>query len=526
MRAAYGVAAIRAAEAELMARLPPGALMQRAAAGLARRVASLLPGVYGARVVLLVGGGNNGADALWAGARLAGRGVAVTALLAGRVDEPAHAALLGAGGRSRPAGGEQDERDIAGADVVVDGLTGIGGSGGLREPAARLAALTAGAGELGADGGRRSPVPTGRRPPMLTGRQPPLPTRHRPTVVAVDLPSGVDADTGRVDGPAVAADVTVTFGALKPGLLVAPAAALTGLVEVVDIGLQPHLPPPRLGALDAVDLAGLLPVPRGEASKYTRGVVGIAAGSEVYTGAAVLSTGGAVRAGAGMVRFAGSPHPAEQVRLRWPESVVTAASTGAEVVAAGRVQAWVVGPGLGTDERAVDVVAAVLRTGVPVLVDADGLTVLAEHPDLLRARTGPTLITPHAGEFARLLGCTREEAEADRLTWARRAAAELGVTVLLKGTTTVVADPDGTARINPTGTPWLGTAGSGDVLSGACGALLAGGLAPLEAGSCGAFLHGLAGQLAARGADPEGREAPVSAAQLLDTWSAAVRSVT
>lgn len=481
-----------------MAQLPPGALVQRAAAGLARRIAALPGRVYGARVVLLVGGGNNGADAMWAGARLAGRGAAVTALTVGTPEAGALEALERAGGRALPARGAAAGGLLENADVVVDGLVGIGGRGPLREEVAaaveRLAGIAA-------------------------------------PVVAVDVPSGVNADSGRVQGPVVRAAVTVTFGAYKPGLVVSPGAEYAGLVELVDIGLEPHLPRADLELLDAADVAARLPVPRGEASKYTRGVLGVVAGSDAYPGAAVLATGGAVRAGAGMVRYAGPPRAAEQVRSRWPEAVVTVVPAGASgsaadpaaVLAVGRVQAWVIGPGLGTDDDAAAVVEAVLATDVPVLVDADGLTVLAEHRKWLERRTAPTLLTPHAGEFARLMGGDRVDVEADRLAAARRAAGELGTTLLLKGTTTVVADPDGRARVNSTGSAWLATAGSGDVLSGAAGGLLAGGLSTLDAGSCGAFLHGLAGLLAATGAG--GAQAPIAAADLLTSWGDAERAV-
>jgi len=479
VRSVHTVEQVRAAEAQLMARLPEGALMLRAAAGLARRCVELLGSVYGARVVLLVGSGNNGGDALYAGARLAGRGARVDAVLTGeRAHDAALAAFRAAGGRV----GADAEELLAAAELVIDGILGIGGSGGLRGPAVRLAELA---------------------------------KASDASVVAVDIPSGVDADSGRVDGPALRADVTVTFGARKPGLVVSPGASYAGLVEYVDIGLD--LPAADLAILDADDVAALLPSPAPESSKYTRGVVGIVAGSETYTGAAVLATGGAVRAGAGMARYVGPGRPAEIVRHRWPEAVVTVTAEGDDPTDAGRVQAWVVGPGLGTGAAAERVVAAVLRTDLPVLVDADGLTVLSRHLDWLRGREAPTLLTPHAGEFARLMDTDREAVEADRLAWVRRAAAELRVTVLLKGTTTLIADPDGTARVNSTGTSWLATAGSGDVLSGGTGALLAGGLCALDAGACGAFLHGLAGQLAA--GQPG---APIAAEDLVTNWPAAV----
>lgn len=482
MRALHPVAQVRDAEAALLARLPEGALMQRAAAGLARRCAALLPQVYGAEVVLLVGSGDNGGDALYAGARLAGRGARVHALLAGeRAHRGGMAALRTAGGR---VGGDPD-RLLAAADLVLDGVLGIGGRGGLRKPAASWAAAAA----------------------------------HGPaTVVAVDVPSGVDADSGRVAGAAVRADVTVTFGTRKPGLVISPGASYVGQLKCVDIGLD--LPEPVMGLLDADDVADRLPRAGAESDKYSRGVLGVVAGSETYTGAAVLSTGGAIHAGAGMVRYVGPPHPAEAVRQRWPEAVVTVTEDGADPTEAGRVQAWVVGPGLGTGEAAERVLQAVLGTDLPVLVDADGLTVASRHRDWLTARAAPTLLTPHAGEFARLMDTERADVEADRLAWVARAVADLGVTVLLKGTTTIVADPSGEVRVNPTGTPYLATAGSGDVLSGATGALLAGGLSALDAGACGAFLHGLAGQLAA-GTPP----APIVAADLVARWASAVAVV-
>jgi hydroxyethylthiazole kinase-like uncharacterized protein yjeF len=330
--------------------------------------------------------------------------------------------------------------------------------------------------------------------------------------VAVDVPSGVDAATGAVVGPVVAAALTVTFGAVKPGLLLLPGSEHVGELQLVPIGLD--LPAADLVALERADVAARLPTPGGTSSKYTRGVVGVAAGSERYPGAAVLNAGAAHHGGAGYVRFASTAHPAEQVRLRFPSVVVTevpsgdgsdgsdgAAARAEATLAAGRVQAWAVGSGLGTDEGATAVVRAVLAEDLPVLLDADALSIVAADRSMLNQRRGlPTLLTPHEGEFLRLLGGDRDEAAdalaADRLGTVRRAAAELGVTVLLKGATTLVVTPDGEARVNRTGSGWLATAGSGDVLTGLCGALLASGLSPLDAGSVAAYLHGLAGELA------------------------------
>jgi ADP-dependent NAD(P)H-hydrate dehydratase / NAD(P)H-hydrate epimerase len=515
MRDAYQVTAVRAAEQALMELVPDGTLMGRAAAGLASVCAALLRrepgGVYGARVVVLAGSGDNGGDALYAGALLARRGAAVTAIAAGsRVHPGGTAALLQAGGRVSDDTRNADAltaQSITGADLIVDGLLGIGGRGGLREPFAGLAA--------GAERARQAGA----------------------TVVAVDLPSGIDADTGAVQGPAVRADVTVTFGAIKPGLLIDPGAGHAGTVELIDIGLGPYLKEgPAASAPQQHDIRELLPRPGAESDKYRRGVLGLLAGSHRFTGAVLLSAGGAVHGGAGMVRVVTAPEAAVLVRQEWPETVVTVYPDERDwdlLGSVGRVQAWVAGPGMGTDEVAAARLAAILRTDLPVLVDADGLTILSQHKDLLPRSGGlegaPTLITPHAGELARLLGTDPASVEATRLEHARRAAGQLGVTVLLKGSTTVIASPDsGPVLVNPTGTPWLATAGSGDVLSGLTGALLAQGLAPAQAGLAGAYLHGLAGRLAAAGS-PDGADgpgqAPIGASDLVRALPAAFRSL-
>jgi ADP-dependent NAD(P)H-hydrate dehydratase / NAD(P)H-hydrate epimerase len=503
---------VRAAEQALMAALPAGTLMQRAAAGLAAVCSGLLDQVYGARVVVLAGSGDNGGDALFAGSLLARRGAQVTVVAAGsRLHQAGQAASAAAGARVVAAGDEPGRAQDAGsegaagssvtaaaqaaigtADLIIDGLTGIGGHGGLREPAAALARL---AGTASANGA---------------------------LVVAVDLPSGVDASTGEVTGAAVTADVTVTFGTWKPGLLIDPGARLAGAAHLVDIGLSPYLAAPAAVALQAADVAQLLPRPSAESDKYRRGVLGVLAGSEQFTGAAVLAVGAAIRGGAGMVRLAAGPPALQAVRQRWPEAVFSEISGEPDddfPASAGQVQAWVAGPGMGTGEQAAGRLAAVLATELPVLVDADGITILASHPELL-PRRAPTLITPHAGELARLLSADRADIEARRLHYATAAAAKLGVTVLLKGSTTIIAEParDLPVVVNPTGTSWLATAGSGDVLSGLAGALLAQGLAPQSAASTAAYLHGMAARIAAEGA-------PIGAGDLIAALPAAIRTV-
>jgi hydroxyethylthiazole kinase-like uncharacterized protein yjeF len=437
MRSAHTVEQVRTAEAALMETVPDGTLMQRAAAGLATSVIDLLGGAYGRHVLLLVGSGDNGGDALYAGALLARRGARVECVgVSEAIHEAGAAALRAAGGRV------VELTDIVRPDVVLDGIVGIGGRPGLRQPA--LDAVRAVAG-----------VP----------------------MVAVDVPSGVDVDTGRLDGSHVVADLTVTFGTHKICHLVEPAAEACGVVQLVDIGLD--LPDATVTSLQADDVAALLPVPAAASQKYTRGVVGVRAGSARYPGAGVLSTSGAACGLVGMVRYDGSA--ADAVRTRHPEVVA----------GAGRVQAWVVGSG--GDAEAGAALERSLADDVPLVVDADALRHLAAPLE------PPALLTPHAGELAEMLGVERGEVEADQLGFARRAAREYAATVLLKGHHTLVAAPNGRVRVTTTGTPWLAVAGAGDVLGGLCGALLAAGLTPYDAGSVGSWLHGSAATLASRG---------------------------
>jgi hydroxyethylthiazole kinase-like uncharacterized protein yjeF len=472
MRQAWRVADVRAAEKALMATLPEGTLMQRAAAGLARRCALVLRdsgGVYGAVVVLLVGSGDNGGDTLYAGARLAARGAQVRALLLN--PERVHPAGLAA---LRQAGGVT-VRDLPDrTDLVLDGIVGIGASGGLRPPAAAIVS----------------------RLPELRGR-----TGARPPVVAVDVPSGVAVDTGDVPGDAVTADLTVTFGCLKPAHVVGSAAVRAGHVELVDIGLGPALrADPAIRVPDAADIAAWWPQPGPASDKYTRGVVGVATGSAQYPGAALLSVSGALAGPTGMVRYAGSA--ADDVVRAHPSVVVAR-----KVSEAGRVQAWVCGSGLGTDDDARTELRSVLATSLPVLLDADALTLLVDgqHAADLR-RDAPLVITPHDGEFKRLAG---EAPGPDRVGAACKLAAWINGVVLLKGDRTIVATPSGEVYANPTGTPALATAGSGDVLSGLLGALLAGGVPPERAAIAAAYVHGLAGRRAAQ-------EGPVTSPDIAD----------
>lgn len=456
----FTVEQLRVAEVRALAATPHGALMRRAAWAVAAAAAEQLPApVQESRAVLLVGGGNNGGDALYAGAALRRRGVTVTAVLAD--PDRAHAAGLNAARRAGVAvmGGLSDGVDAAldSADIVIDGLVGIGARPPLRETAADLVTAANDA--------------AGRR-------------------IAIDVPSGVDPDTGWAPGPAFRADLTVALGGRTTGLLVSAAA---GEVRLAGIGMGTDGIDVDTEALTSDDARRLLPRPDARSNKYTLGATGIVAGSARYPGAAVLAVGGAVAARPGLVRYAG--HGAQAVIQRWPEVIVTD-----DVAQAGQVQAWVAGPGMGTDGAALKALRDVLATSVPVLVDADGLTLLAAQPWLLAeraARGAATVLTPHEGEFARLFPDLDPAGPGGRVAAARSAAALSGAVVLLKGFSTVVADPSGTVYVNLSGSPSLATAGSGDVLSGLAGALLSTGLDPALAAALAAYQHGVAGQRAA-----------------------------
>uniref|UniRef100_UPI0015FEE27A bifunctional ADP-dependent NAD(P)H-hydrate dehydratase/NAD(P)H-hydrate epimerase n=1 Tax=Nocardioides pelophilus TaxID=2172019 RepID=UPI0015FEE27A len=296
-------------------------------------------------------------------------------------------------------------------------------------------------------------------------------------VVAVDTPSGVDVDTGELAGPHVCADVTVTFGTHKVAHLVDPAAMHSGVVHLVDIGLK--LPEPALEALQPSDVAALLPRPDRQAHKYTRGVVGVRAGSTTYPGAALLSVAGAACGFAGMVRFVGDAEVRDQVRAAYPE-----------VVGEGRVQAWVVGSG--SDATAEEALGVALDDDVPLVVDAAAL----EFADRVTGR--PAVLTPHAGELATMLGAERADVEARPLHHLRTAVDLFRTTVLLKGRHSLIGEPGRPVRVTTTGVPWLATAGAGDVLGGLIGALLAAGLSPYDAASVGSWLHGAAATLASQ----------------------------
>lgn len=508
MRAICSVEVVRRAEAG--AGVPESVLMQRAATALAGVCRQFLSdrrtGVRGARVVALVGTGNNGGDALWALAFLAGRGARTTV-----VGDPARmhpegaAAACAAGSRVIAWADPAAAGEIASADLVIDGILGIGGSGGVRQPAADV---------------------------VLALNDTAVP------VVSVDVPSGVDSGSGAIDGVAVRADATVCFGVLKAGLLVAPGRDLVGALMVADIGLAAGHLEPQAWALSLADLVVDPPAP--DAHKYSRGVVGVLAGSAQYPGAALLAVAGARMAGAGMVAFspgAARPGPVDSATsARAPYSLDPVAgmvvSRYPDVVLSDdrRVDARCIGPGLGPVGDVADRVLAAMADPVPVVIDASALAVLARQDGraALAQRTDSgwiTVLTPHAGEFSRL----GFDLAGGPLLAARRAAQETGAVIVLKGPGTVVAAP-GATYVDTFGDSTLATAGSGDVLAG----LMAGKLAaahpaasdPAQAALIAARavgLHGLAGRLAAAQGGPV--TAPDIAAGL-SAAHAAARAIT
>ncbi|MFC7491362.1 MULTISPECIES: bifunctional ADP-dependent NAD(P)H-hydrate dehydratase/NAD(P)H-hydrate epimerase [unclassified Knoellia] len=464
---------VYAAEAALEHELASGELMTRAVEGLAEVVAARVSQLDAETVVALVGGGNNGADALYAVAQLAESGVSCAAALdLSHVHEGALEAARAAG--VVLVSGAEALESIGEADIVLDGIVGLGGRPGL--PAVAAAWVAA--------------IPDDAH------------------VIAVDLPSGQAADGTGFDPDGILADETVTFSVAKPVHLLPPTEQACGALTVVDIGLTFDTRP-AVVRLTFDDVADAWPVPGPDDDKYSRGVVGIVAGGENYSGAAVLAVTAAVEAGAGMVRYVGTPTPEGLVRAAVPEAVH----------GEGRVQAWVVGPGLDvTSTRRdattqLDVARAALAGEQPVLVDAGGLDLLDDDVvDVRRER--PTLLTPHAGELATLLtrlgagrrsrkSITVERAavEAEPLRHARALAERTGMTVLLKGFTTLVVpvDPREPVRSQADAPPWLATAGAGDVLAGLIGTLLAAGLDPADAGALGALVHGVAADRASAG---------------------------
>ena len=411
---------------------PVDVLVDRAGSAVARAALDLLGGAYGRTAIVLAGPGNNGADGQVAAERLRRRGVRVTVV--DLADAP---------------------DVLPDVDLVIDAALGTGAS----------------------------------RPHQA-------PDPGTALVLAVDIPSGIDGDTGEAHGSPMRADLTVTFAALKPGLLLGDGPAHAGAVRIAEIGLD--VSRARIHLVDDASAAALLPR-RGTAAHKWHQAVLVVAGSPGMTGAASMAAEAAQRAGAGMVRLAtpGGGHgrdvPREVVTLEVDE----AGWADALVDDPGKVHAVAVGPGLGTAMATRHQIRTLVAgVDLPVVVDGDGLTALGtDAASVIAGRGAPTVLTPHDGEFARLAG---HAPGADRIAEVAALAERTGAVVLLKGATTVVAAPDGRVRLVRAGDARLATAGTGDVLTGIVAALLAGGVEALDAAAVGAHLHGLAGRQAPR----------------------------
>jgi hydroxyethylthiazole kinase-like uncharacterized protein yjeF len=463
-------------------KIPAAELMERAGEGLARVVAARAPA---GRIVVVCGKGNNGGDGIVAARllRQAGRDVEVLAVW------PPEWMGEEAGEQVRKLPGSAPEpfapERLARAHVIVDALLGTGSSGSPRDPADRVIEAMDAA---------------------------------KAQVVAADVPSGVDASTGAVAGPAVRCVATATFHRAKPGLWIAPGKGYAGDVEVIDIGVPRGAPEkPEIGLIGPGVLRDM-PRRRADSTKFSSGNVFIIGGSRGLTGAPCMAALAAMRAGAGYVTL-GAPatldlaltvRPLESMLVLLPDDgegnlAVDAAEPAIKAVA--RADVVVLGPGLSRDPDAQALARELApRIDVPLVIDADGLNAMAggHFDQVLPQRPWPTVLTPHAGELGRLLEVDAKEIERDRLKHVREAAARSKAFVVLKGDDTLVAAPRGRVAISRGGAPGLATAGTGDVLSGVIAAMLAKGLPPAHAACAGVHVHLRAGQLAAAPHGPDG----------------------
>jgi ADP-dependent NAD(P)H-hydrate dehydratase / NAD(P)H-hydrate epimerase len=456
-------------------------LMERAGGAVAQAAIDRCGGVYGRRAVVVCGKGNNGGDGLVAARHLARRGMRVSVIAVEALEELREPAASNAGrlGEQRLAGRAFSPAglaaELARADVAIDAIFGTGFRGVPEDEwAAAIEGLNAGA----------APV------------------------IAVDIPSGVDGTTGAIDGDAVQADLTVTFGAAKVGVVLLPGAERAGTVRVVDIGFTEGAVEPTTFLVEPADVAASLPSRTADTHKRASGVVVVVAGSRAMTGAPGLIARAAARIGAGLVVVAVPSSILPVVQASSVESVFAPLSeTTAGTVSAGalstvlesleRADSLAIGPGLTRDEETAGFVRDLVRASpVPVALDADGLNAFTGRAADAADRKADLVMTPHEGEFGRLTGLDGRALRSDRLAAVRDLATSANAVALLKGTRTIVAEPSGRASINPTGGSVLATAGSGDVLTGMIGGLLARGLEPAEAAAAGAYLHGVAGMLA------------------------------
>jgi NAD(P)H-hydrate epimerase len=459
--------------------IPGLELMERAGAGLADVVAGL---ALSGAITVVCGKGNNGGDGLVTARRLRAQGREVRVLLLGSPDELQGDAAANCRRLPGQPPQEFDPSRLEGSAAIVDAILGTGFSGEAREPAA---------GAIDAINGAET------------------------RVIACDVPSGVDASTGEVHGPAVNASATVTFAAGKPGLWIAPGKSHAGDVTVVDIGIPSGGPAdPAIGLIS--DRAVRAVPRRGrESTKFVAGSVLVCGGSIGLTGAPSMASEAAARAGAGYVtacvprslNLIFETRLLEVMTVPLPDSEGSLEAAGVDTVLerAERSDALVLGPGVGREPGAFELMRSLARrAALPLLLDADGLNAHAGNLKALAERKGPTVLTPHAGELARLLETDSKTVEAHRLACARRVAEEAQAIVVLKGDDTLVVDPSGRVGVSPGGSSALATAGTGDVLSGIIGAYLAKSMDPFHAACAGVLVHSRAGRLAAERIGAEG----------------------
>ena len=463
------------------------ALMEAAGLAVAQEVAALLVEVHRVPVLVLVGPGNNGGDGLVAARHLQRWGAQVILYLCA----------------SRPA------RDPKLEAAQVAGCTTVEGDRDLRREALEQ---HLGSCRLVLDAvlgtGRARPL-SGLLGDVMERLQRACQGPRRPLVVALDMPTGLDADGGPVDPLCPVADLTVTLGYPKTGLFTPQGARHAGRWKVVDIGIPPHLGEALSTDLLTPDfVASRLPPRPPDAHKGTFGRVLVVAGSRSYVGAAYLACMGAYRAGAGLVTLAApeSLYPllaqklTEATHLPLPESAPGVVAPAAARLLRDRLREYqvaVIGCGLSQEPSVLEFIQRLLLSReipIPTVLDADALNHLTQITQWWEHLEGPAIVTPHPGEMARLLDRQADEIQANRLAIAREAASRWRVTVVLKGAFTVVASPSGATALSPFANPGLATAGTGDVLAGVIGGLVAQGLQPFEAACCGVYLHGAAGE--------------------------------
>jgi hydroxyethylthiazole kinase-like uncharacterized protein yjeF len=464
--------------------VPAELLMERAGRAVARAAREVAGGAYGRRAVVVCGKGNNGGDGLVAARQLGRWGVRTTVVLLEDPEALREPAATNArrltevtGVRVRTFDERGLRRELDRADVSVDAIFGTGFRG---MPEDEWASAIASMNDAAAP------------------------------AVAVDIPSGVSGATGVVEGDAVRAEFTVTFGAPKIGAVLMPGAEYAGIVRVVDIGFPDDLLRPHAWLTEPGDVAGWLPRRDADTHKRASGVLVVVAGSRGMTGAARLIATAAGRVGAGLVTVAAPQGSMPQIQaglteptfLPLPETddgTIADEAVGTLLERLREADALAIGPGLTTNERTVMFVRDVVRQSpVPLVLDADGLNAFSGDGATLARRESEAVLTPHVGEFTRLTGVKPRDLDADRPAHARRLAAVAGAVVLLKGSRTLIADPQGRLIVNATGSPILATAGTGDVLTGMIGGLLARGVEPGESTAAAAYLHGLAGLFAGR----------------------------